>query len=468
VINRLPLVRAVILGGIGLVIAGLASLALWGVAGLMSFKTVMLLIGAIAAWALVQHPDVTLALFVLVGSFKGNPSIREILPVDLTLLTAIILLIGVGRNLVRGESCVSIPRSFALYLPIVFMTLLSLTYTPDLDLGFKKASRFLTLTCLAILVPFAVLTTLQRFKRFLVALLAMGLALALNGLSGLGGTERFGSVSDPQLTIQLGVASTQGLLILLVLFLPTAGRFMRVGIYALALVLLVALVGSGARSASIALLVGMLIAIGLGRIAWYDVAFLVAASAIALLTVKIPEASYLYLQTLLHPSRVLSFRGVAMSVGWNLAAENPVFGVGIAGYSHFSPNPLLFNWPHNVFIEIAAELGVPAAMAFVGLTGCAIWTAVKSAMASRNNQLAPISALCLMLSVLSVLTMLNTGDINDTRMMWLYLSLPYIVRSFSDRAERARRMLTREPLYVERTTVRLGATREPQARGGGG
>lgn len=118
-----------------------------------------------------------------------------------------------------------------------------------------------------------------------------------------------------------------------------------------------------------------------------------------------------------------------MQLGLRLTIEHPLLGVGIGGYPASSPNPSLYNWPHNVFAEIGAEMGIPSALAFIILVTAAFWESVKQ-LTNPSFSHKRFSRAVLAFLILGFVELSNMGDINIVRDMWLYMSLPFVVGGF--------------------------------------
>src|ERR1700739_3712574 len=110
-------------------------------------------------------------------------------------------------------------------------------------------------------------------------------------------------------------------------------------------------------------------------------------------------------------------------------SEHPFFRVGIQGFRFLSPNPLTYNYPHNLILELGSELGLLAAFSFLALAACAfreIWKQLRDLRQSRNS---PVLTVFLLLLFVFLDAMVS-GDINDLRFMWFVLGLPYVLRAF--------------------------------------
>jgi len=386
-------------------------------------------VGAISLAVLLLFPEFALALYVVVGDLKGDDRVASLLPVDLTLALGAVLLAAMALNFLRRKRAVRMPNVYFLFVALVAIMTASLAYTPVFDAGLEKLGRFLTVTGIVIAVPFFVLGTPQAMKRFFVGFAIVAFAICAWSLFALGGSERLATPSDN--TIGLGHIACA--LILLIWFgvLPRCAFPHRLLAYALLAVPAVALIGSGSRGSAIACAAVILPSLLLQRRRWLDLVCLAALALAALPFLNIPASSFEYLGTLItsrSTTELLSFRGDLLDYGWKLLQQHPLIGTGIQGFRYYSPNPELYKWPHNIFLEIACEMGIPAA-----LIACAIFvSAIREAIRQWKDRLSPyftLSELTAALLAIGLINAMNTGDINSDRSTWLFLSLVFVVRS---------------------------------------
>src|SRR5260370_40301222 len=121
-------------------------------------------------------------------------------------------------------------------------------------------------------------------------------------------------------------------------------------------------------------------------------------------------------------------RSDLMALGVKMFSEHPFFGVGIQGFRFLSPNPLTYNYPHNLFLDLGWEMGIIAAIAFLALAACAFHEISKQL---RDPDLGD-NALVLTVFLLLIFVFLDamvSGDINDLRFMWFVFGLPYLLRN---------------------------------------
>ena len=403
-------------------IRGLQLLAGWSL-----LKAVgILLVGGVLLLLLVRYAEVALGLFFLVGLVKGDPRLSST-PIDLTLLVGGIIAIAFFARLLFSGGQLTLPREYMFYLLLLSVMVLSLAYTPSLSAGLDKILRFVFLTGLGIVAPFVIFDSPSKIRRFLLTMAIGGVLLAVNSLAMLGGSERL--VSPSGLNTELGAASAVSLLIIWSLLFPEWSVPKRALAYPIVAVLLVALVGSGGRFANVSTAICLVVGAFLCRKLFGDLVVMGLLGVVALPFIWIPSASYEYLSSLAHPSQAMGTRNDLMALGVKMAAEHPLLGVGISGFRFFSPNPLTYNYPHNLVLELASETGLLGAVAYIGIAACScreMWKQLRNPLMKHDPLIHPI----LILLVLVVLDAMVSGDINDLRFMWFVFGLPFVLRSF--------------------------------------
>lgn len=390
-----------------------------------SFLCPLIALGAIGVFLL--YPELALAAYVVVGDVKGNDSVASLLPVDLTLAMGAILLAGIALNLIRGREPLRPPPVYYLFIVLVAMMAASLVYTPNFEAGLDKFARFLSVTGIVIVAPFFVLNTPKAMKRFLVAFSAATFLICLWSLSDLGGSHRLVSPSDN--TIGLGHIACALFVLLWVGILFRYPFPQRALSYPLIVIPALALIGSASRGSVIACLLVITVTVLCNRRLLLDVACLASLGTAALPFIGIPGSSISYLGSLVRSHSIdglLSFRADLLRYGTSLLLQHPLFGAGLAGYRYLSPNPTLFKWPHNIVLEIACEVGIPAALLVLAIfTG-----AIRSALRQLRDRFSPhhsLSELTAALLLVGAVNAVNTGNINSDRSTWLFISLVFAV-----------------------------------------
>lgn len=396
-----------------------------------SYFLKFLIISAVsAAFFLVRYPEITLAIFVSIGNIKGDPRLSFLQPLDLTVLLAILILFTILIKLIFKRIKPKFPKELLLYIPFILMMIVSLSYTPDFHVGFDKASRFIALTGIAIISPFFLMESSHKMKRFLITFVFVGILSSLNAFTMLGGSERL--VAPGGLTIQLGYMAAVAIAVILYLILPNLSFLKKIIFYIIIAILSVGLMGSGARSATIAVFICMLISFLFYRKLIIDFFILMLFVFLSLSIVSIPDASYEYLGTIINPHYdLLSSRSDSMKLGVDLTFEHPLSGVGIGGYPFYSSDPNFYKWAHNIILEISSEMGILSALTVCGIIISSFRETIKQVL-DRDFKYKKLSCTVLALLIIGFITMMNTGDINCVRPMWLYMSLPFVLRGMGE------------------------------------
>jgi O-antigen ligase len=383
-----------------------------------------LLIGGVAALLFfLKFPEVAVSLFYVVGFFKGDPRL-DATPVDLTVTVAVVMLLAMGVRLFFTDSALHLPRDFVFYVPLLALMFISLTYTPDFAAGLDKTLRFIFLTLMGAISPFLLVDTPEKIRRFLVGLVLGGILMSINSFFMLGGEDRLTAPSGE--TTALGFSAGLALVIIWALWFPRMSLFRRVLLYPFIAVLMVALVGSGGRFAN----VGTAVCIGLSILFYrklvVDLAIMLGAGIAALPFVRIPAASLDYLASLAHPHQAFGTRTDLMFFGLRTFLDHPLFGVGIQGYRYVTPNPLTYNFPHNLLLELGAELGIFAIITFLALAVCS-YRAMFRVLRDAYSQNAPLYRTVFLMLILTCMDASVSGEMNNDRLLFFMLSMPFVL-----------------------------------------
>ena len=387
--------------------------------------------GASVAFVLLLFPEFALALYVVVGDVKGDDRVAALLPFDWTIALGAVLLAGIALNVLRGRRIARIPPAYFLLMSLAFWMAASLAYTPYFNGGVEKLGRFLTVTGIVIIAPFFVLSTPRAMKRFLAAFGIASFAICGYALLGLGADGRLVSPSDN--TIGLGHVACALVMLIWFAAIPRDRWPFRLIFYALLAVPAIALIGSGSRGSAIACLLAILLSLFFWRQRITDFFLLSLGGLLAIPFLGIPKSSLDYLATLIKTGSVnalLDFRGDLLGHGWQLLQRHPLIGVGIAGFQYSSPNPGVYKWPHNIFLEIACELGIPA---FLVAAAFFVSATRESLRQLRNPVSDPglLQQLAAAWLLLGLVNALNTGDINSDRTTWLFASIVFVIGTYA-------------------------------------
>jgi len=383
-----------------------------------------LLIGGVAALLFfLKFPEIAVSLFYVVGFFKGDPRL-DATPVDLTVTVAVMMLLAMGVRLFFTDSTLHLPRDFVFYIPLLALMFISLTYTPDFAAGLDKTLRFIFLTLMGAISPFLLVDTPEKIRRFLVGLVLGGILMSVNSFFMLGGEDRLTAPSGE--TTALGFSAGLALVIIWALWFPRMSLFRRILLYPFIAVLMVALVGSGGRFAN----VGTAVCIGLSILFYrkliVDLAVMLGAGIAALPFVRIPAASLDYLASLAHPHQAFGTRTDLMFFGLRTFLDHPLLGVGIQGYRYVTPNPLTYNFPHNLLLELGAELGIFAIITFLALAVCS-YRAMFRVLRDAYSENAPLYRTVFLMLILTCMDASVSGEMNNDRLLFFMLSMPFVL-----------------------------------------
>jgi len=410
------------------------ALALALVLGFSGPRAALFALAVPVAALLVLKPDITLALFLLAGTYKAELVENFHIPVDPTVLLAGLLVLGVLiRALRRGFIAVLPDRRTALgFCLLAGVMLLSYLVTRSGDYGRDKLLRFALLTGLAAFAPFAVVRTREELRCFAGTVVALGMLMPLAGTVTGEGLRAFGATH-----IATGRTVGFGLLAVLYLLLDRPRTTsMRVALVAAAGILGLGLLYSGSRGSMVALVASLagfgLVSFGLKKGRRWALAGLAAVAVLlAVVSVAVPAATELMNHRL---SQVLTdTQTVGAALGRLQRAEDaiglfrssPLLGVGIGGFdmARGFGDAARGDYAHNILLEVACELGLAGLAALFVL----IWTGLSSSVgAMRRSHGRQEFALVTMLFLTMAYFLVNalfSGDLNDNRLLFAAIGL---------------------------------------------
>jgi O-antigen ligase len=383
----------------------------------------MCVIGLAGLLCLLKYAELAVALFYVIGFFKGDPRL-DAAPIDLTVAVAIVMIMAIAVRLCFTDQKLLLPREFIFYLPILALMFISLTYTPDVAAGLDKTLRFVFLTLLGAVSPFVLVDTPPKIRRFFAGLVLGGLLMAVNSFFKLGGEDRLTAPSGD--TNSLGFSAGVALVVIWTLWFPRMSLFRRIWLYPAIAILVVALIGSGGRLAN----VGTVLCIGMSllfcRKLFVDLGIILGAGIVALPFVRIPEASFEYIASLAHPHQAFGTRLDLMELGLRTFMNHPFFGVGIQGYRYGTPNPITYNFPHNLLLELGGELGIFAVVAFL-LYAIFSYRSMFRVLGDKYTNNSDLYRTVFLMLVLTCMDASVSGEMNNDRLLFFALSMPFVL-----------------------------------------
>jgi O-antigen ligase len=98
----------------------------------------------------------------------------------------------------------------------------------------------------------------------------------------------------------------------------------------------------------------------------------------------------------------------------NIIMANPLFGLGLAGFEHIYG---LGNYPHNIFLELLAELGIFGVVFYVLFI---IDIFLKGINSSRTEKKNPLVLSCLIPLIFVSIASQVSGNLNDLRLFFFF------------------------------------------------
>lgn len=376
----------------------------------------------------------TFALFLLAGIFKPNPETSD-LPVDLTVLTAVLCFIFVAWRYLQLKD--------RLIKPLILIAILFLLFVPTLlwtdwnSYAVDKAARFFTLTLLAAVAPIYIVRTSEDLRRFLsgfVFLCSVVTAAAFVVMLSQG-EELDRLVALDATTIV--TARAIGIVILTLGLLWFEVRHKRWLIGSALVVLPTLLVSTGAKGPLLATPVALivsLIAFGHKIRSQITRVLLMAFLGVTVFWLSIPLipwTSLLRVGTFVVGSfgsseiDRTSFYADALSG----IRDNPQ-GLGLGGFaSKFGVSGgEIREFPHNTILEAFLEGGWLAGAYFVFL----LWLALKASLTlGREGTTVRLYRLLFCFNVFLLLNDLVSGELNDSKASLAFMGMSIGLYAYS-------------------------------------
>jgi O-Antigen ligase len=373
-----------------------------------------------------REPLALLALYLVIGLFKEVAVVRS-LPVDATLVLGVLLAVICAVRLVTGRVRAA-PLLLALAIGVVGLSLVaSLAWTSAPAYGEEKVTTFLSVTMLAIGAPFFLVERWDDVRRFFAWTVAIAIPVAILALSN--------PARDTGRLAGDNTIGTSRLLCMaaLILALGALGgarwRMLRVA-PAIAFVAIAAAVGSRGPILSFGLALVVTLAAWLLRTP-RKLAPVLAVAAVSVAVVPFVSLPATSSERLASAARdpIAAFREndrhFLADQAMKLIERAPVRGAGVGAFSTVNPTA---KWPHNLFLELWAELGLAALLVVTAAIAAALAGLFRTAWRLPAHE--PGHALAYILLAVFVFNLLAvqvSGNLNDNRQFWGMLSLASLV-----------------------------------------
>lgn len=413
---------------------------------------ILIILALFTLGLLLRYPEIALALFLLSGIFKSQFNAMFPHAPDITIILAVILITGTAFSFpaywrtVRGpdDGTGTLSRTPAAPFLLTFFSLvvvmtLSAFADSDNSYGLEKTIRFATLTGLALFAPIVTVQSEKNLLRLLSTFIAVALLMVALGQTTSEGLTAFGANH-----IATGRTIGLGFLGALYFTLRSQPRTLKTTVVRIVMLIVNIILGYGVfYSGSRGVLVALLCALGAAALIAFsfrkgrNLILAGAATVIAIIVITsifAPDAA-LTMNKRIHNTvsgpidQTAHTRVIRAEVAIAMFREHPFTGVGIGGFDQE------FNlyesergdYPHNLFLEVAAELGLLGLLLITLL----LFIPIRHLITGLAHGNRPMTLLIFTLTVYFLVNALFSGDLNDNRLLFtalgLCLALPVLV-----------------------------------------
>ena len=412
---------------------------------------VIIPLGFIILWLLINNPAIALMILSLTAIIKGYlinyfPVVEV---VDITIIATLIIWLGLIRILLEGNWKLPSEPTSIVYLFLIFGLLLGISYmyTASPDYGFRKILRFNTFAVTMFISPLLIIKSPADSKRLLsyfyfllviiIGIMLLQFVYFLKWGDFAIVLAYWNRISIPganpiQVSRYLAIGAAM-MIALLIRNRPSRSLHY----FAILFVILLSIILSGSRGPLVSIIIGSIVYAILyerkhsSRIFGYGI---LAIGTIITLLLVLPESLTQRFFDISQGSVIMTQQGVrristiatryefwSMSLqAWFSSITSFFIGLGAGGFSS------LFIWrdwrwyPHNLFFEIIAELGL------IGLVIGVLFIIKSYQIINKGIQRGSFtdhSALWVAGTVVMFIAAQFSGDINDNRILWMFIGI---------------------------------------------
>ena len=421
--------------------------------GVITNPIIMVLIplGLIILWWLINNPAITLMILSLTAIIKGY--LINYIPVieilDITVIATLIIWLGLVKILLEGNWKLPSEQKSIVYLFLIFGLLLGISYiyTASPDYGFRKILRFNTFAVTIFISPLLIIKSPADSKRLLsyfyfllviiIGIMLLQFVYFLKWGDFAIVLAYWNRISIPganpiQVSRYLAIGAAM-MIALLIRNKPSQSLHY----FAILFVILLSIILSGSRGPLVSIIIGSIVYAILyerkhsSRIFGYGI---LAIGTIITLLLLLPESLTQRFFDISQGSVIMTQQGVrristiatrfefwSMSLqAWFSSITSFFIGLGAGSFSS------LFIWrdwrwyPHNLFFEIIAELGL------IGLVIGVLFIIKSYQIINKGIQRGSFtdhSALWVAGTVVMFIAAQFSGDINDNRILWMFIGI---------------------------------------------
>ena len=359
------------------------------------------------------------------------------------------MLLGLALAVVRGNAFAPRALLAAPFLATVVLLILLIVGAGRSDApayASVKVQLFIAANVISLLAGLVVGRSRRDFDLFLLLTLIVGAVTAValvrgittgSQIANVGG--RF-SLNEQASPIGLGRAAAEAILIGASILLASKSPFRRLLAFGALPLIAVSFIAAGSRGPVLGLLVGVVVLLGMTlrerRTRQRSVLLAIAVIAGAMLVSQLVPNHDIQrsLSVLTGSGEGLSSNGRAQlwSAAENAFRSHPLVGVGTGGFAAIRP---VDSYPHNLFLEVGAELGVLGLIPLIAMLIATATAIVRGYRASPEDERAHM-AVAAALFLAALVNAQVSGDIATNSGLWLSTGLVYGVAYRFRRAQR--------------------------------
>jgi O-antigen ligase len=338
------------------------------------------------------------------------------------------LVIAVARD--DDELSLRVVLSAPVVLTVTLMAWMLVRLGPSLDstYGSRKLQLFIAQNVIVLVAGIVVARRRNRFELYVFVTVLMAILSSLALVRGLlagqdanvGGRFAITAADSP---IGLGRSAAEGIIVAVFVLLASRAGWLRMLAFGALPLVSVALIASGSRGPVVGLAVGLtlLLLLNVGDVeARRRVGLVIAGvvGAVLLVPQLVPGQDVgRALSIFSGRSQGLSSNGRSELWGqaWQLFSAHPFWGIGTGSFGHFQPIEL---FPHNIFLETGAELGMVGLLLTVAFVASSFAILVRTWRVARAEDRAHTS-LVLALFASALVNACLSSDITSNDGLWL-------------------------------------------------
>ncbi len=405
-----------------------------------------------------KFPAALVVPIIFISNFKSQATTTQGLSLtDPTLLCLALLLVALCLNLfflyvqARGETLRYLfagqGKAIACFLLLELIVAFSYLYTSDPEYGKTLVSKFLTIDLLLFLVPLLLFRDERDLRHFALAMVAFAVPLTLYRAF-----VNFSTASGVNVDVtQISAGHLIGMTILLIVnYRMTQSRWLQLGIFLTIPLLVVGLIVSDARGPALACLAMFFVSVfskrGAGVVSGRAAKIAIIVMVLAMVGVTIAKvassgsrggeklhAKAAELKALLSGESARGSAGDRL-FGWEAAVsafiKKPALGWGAGGSRAYIAThrgifglyggDLKLEYPHNVFLQVAAEQGIVGLLLLLSF----FWLAFKAAKQVANITRGRLSCFFWIL-IFDIMVIQVSGDLDGWRAVWLWCGITF-------------------------------------------